>query len=306
MKSSSKIVEKGSSSREEEASKSDPSESPSNRSSSQDPKLGSKRKRTTATSPDQRKKRRRGSDREEETRSSSSNAEEDSSSDDGRSSGSEVEDNNEEEEDANEIGKARKDGMRDDRNQKDPKSPDVSHLSRRGTNDAGSGSDSDSESDASPMSSTSETAKMPKRPSEKRSRPNGITNSSSSPPPTSSASTAAPFTPAHVPSFTPPTGFQKIHKDPSKTNSLASLLSPAHLENKEIWYITAPASLPVHTIKFAERDKPKQHRISVTHNGVDYELWPENGERPYLMQARAGGATYKPGRTSLHHTSWSS
>lgn len=113
----------------------------------------------------------------------------------------------------------------------------------------------------------------------------------------SSESSASPTPKPYV----PPSGFEKVPKSNSKTNTVADLLDPAKLaaDGKELWYISAPASLPFQSIKHAYLDKPKKGHVSVTHDGVEYIMRAEEGRiDPHLMTTSDAGASYKVGMWS--------
>ena len=162
------------------------------------------------------------------------------------------------------------------------------------------GSSSESSAEGSENEQTSKTKDTPK--------PYGQTNGdkhTSAPSDHGSDSSSTPSTPRP---YQPPPGFEKVPKNSSKTNTIADLLDPSKLaaEGKELWCISAPAALPMQSIKFAELDKPKKGHISMSHGGVDYLLRAEEGSiDPYLMTSSDGGASYKLGMCSSSSFSYS-
>lgn len=59
---------------------------------------------------------------------------------------------------------------------------------------------------------------------------------------------------------------------------MANFFSKAQLEGKQVWYITAPASLPVTVVQDLSipMDKAQQGLPVLNHNGDDYRLTFEN------------------------------
>ncbi|KAF7876374.1 hypothetical protein EAF04_001467 [Stromatinia cepivora] len=68
--------------------------------------------------------------------------------------------------------------------------------------------------------------------------------------------------------FKPPPGFEKTS---SKNSSIASqLFNKSNLEGKEIWYITAPASVPIASVKEMSLQDAKLGKAVFSHDGNDY------------------------------------
>lgn len=74
--------------------------------------------------------------------------------------------------------------------------------------------------------------------------------------------------PAAVISFAAPAGFEHTAKIPS--NMAAQVFDKAKLEGKQIWYFTAPASVPISTVKKVSLQKAKEGKPTISHNGNDY------------------------------------
>lgn len=68
--------------------------------------------------------------------------------------------------------------------------------------------------------------------------------------------------------FKPPPGFEKSS---SKNSSKApQLFGKSNLEGKEIWYITAPASVPIASVKEMSLRDAKLGKAVFSQNGNDY------------------------------------
>lgn len=74
--------------------------------------------------------------------------------------------------------------------------------------------------------------------------------------------------------FKPPRGFELASKDSDDT-TISNLFSKSNLSGKEIWYITAPASVPASAITKISIEHSKG---GISHNGKDYAFIQDNGD----------------------------
>lgn len=83
--------------------------------------------------------------------------------------------------------------------------------------------------------------------------------------------------PAAVISFAAPTGFERTAKIPS--NKSALVFDKTNLEGKQVWYFTAPASVPITAVKKVSLQKVKDGKPTVSHNGSDYGFVREETDK---------------------------
>jgi hypothetical protein len=70
--------------------------------------------------------------------------------------------------------------------------------------------------------------------------------------------------------FKAPSGFKAIKDE--NISSHTNLFQPGNTRDKEIWYISAPASLPITALQEVALEKFAKHEAIMTHNGEDYAL----------------------------------
>jgi hypothetical protein len=70
--------------------------------------------------------------------------------------------------------------------------------------------------------------------------------------------------------YKPPVGFEKIGANPESRNAVAQFFSAASVKGKQLWYITAPAAVPISVIKEVSLEKVQRGAPAITHNGVEY------------------------------------
>jgi DNA-directed RNA polymerase I subunit RPA34.5 len=81
------------------------------------------------------------------------------------------------------------------------------------------------------------------------------------------ATTAVP--PRSRPIYEPPQGFQAPKTHPSSSPT-SKFLSPSNLEGKQIWHITAPASVPVSTLKEVSNQEIMNGEAVLSYKGSEY------------------------------------
>lgn len=95
------------------------------------------------------------------------------------------------------------------------------------------------------------------------------------------ASTPAKAAPSKInkaappPPFVPPTGFDALK--PTSAPKIAKLLSADKLAGKQIWYITAPASIPITSLKEISLRDVEKGKPAITLNGTDYGFVKDAG-----------------------------
>ncbi|KAF2084549.1 hypothetical protein K490DRAFT_68668 [Saccharata proteae CBS 121410] len=78
------------------------------------------------------------------------------------------------------------------------------------------------------------------------------------------------------PPFKPPHGFKATSSTVKPTSSLSKLLAPSHLAGKQIWHITAPAAVPLTSIKEIALEQAKKGEAILQHDGIDYGFVEES------------------------------
>ncbi|KAF2175583.1 hypothetical protein K469DRAFT_724083 [Zopfia rhizophila CBS 207.26] len=68
--------------------------------------------------------------------------------------------------------------------------------------------------------------------------------------------------------FDPPKGFTAVSAYPSATSNALKLFG--NLKGKQIWHITAPAGVPITTLKEVTLGKAKDVEVALNHKGIDY------------------------------------
>ncbi|KAH0537333.1 hypothetical protein FGG08_005849 [Glutinoglossum americanum] len=101
--------------------------------------------------------------------------------------------------------------------------------------------------------------------------------------------------------YEPPQGFQPLSTDPSASRA-SKLLDPTNLAGKQLWHITAPASVPVSTLKEVSTQKVMNGEAVLSHNGSEYgfaaldEVAAGSNQTMLLVPAEKGyqpvGATF--------------
>ncbi|CAD6455188.1 2a744ecb-b7f9-4ff3-bf45-b479611c3a5f [Sclerotinia trifoliorum] len=133
-------------------------------------------------------------------------------------------------------------------NGKAAESSDSSEAESEEESESGSGSDKENEQESE---------------SENESNANGK-KSAVAPPSKKDAKTVS----MKVAPFKPPPGFEKTS---SKNSSITSqLFNKSNLEGKEIWYITAPASVPINSVKEISLQDAKLGKAVFSHDDNDY------------------------------------
>ncbi|KAI9745974.1 MAG: hypothetical protein M1818_000655 [Claussenomyces sp. TS43310] len=71
--------------------------------------------------------------------------------------------------------------------------------------------------------------------------------------------------------FIPPPGFEGLTKTRGNTRPRASeMFHASSISGKQVWYITAPASVPISAIKKVSLEDVKDGKPALSHNGQDY------------------------------------
>jgi hypothetical protein len=83
------------------------------------------------------------------------------------------------------------------------------------------------------------------------------------------------------------------------------LLKDSNLEGKEIWYITAPASVPLSSIKEFSLQGVEENKEILSYNGDEYALVPDASEamaHTKVMVPNGPGNDYLAGRHAYTNT----
>ncbi|KAF2144518.1 uncharacterized protein K452DRAFT_356693 [Aplosporella prunicola CBS 121167] len=138
---------------------------------------------------------------------------------------------------------------------------DESSEEESGSEESESGSDSSSESGSEDSSSESESSEDEK--------------ATSQAPAAAARVHTTQLRPAKA--FEPPPGFKATDFRPNPSSNLSKILS-SNLENKQLWHITAPSTVPIKQIKEFARGKAMGKETVIQHGGVDYGFVPQEKE----------------------------
>ena len=78
------------------------------------------------------------------------------------------------------------------------------------------------------------------------------------------------------PAYSPPSGFKAASID--EAPRVSQLLTGSNLEGKEIWYITAPALVPLSSIEGLSLQAIKEREQIASHDGDGYAFVPDANE----------------------------
>lgn len=98
--------------------------------------------------------------------------------------------------------------------------------------------------------------------------------------------------------YQPPDGFERSTAISRNNEALSQLLSSSNLASKQLWHITAPASVPITSIsEIASKAATSEDGI-ITHKGVSYRFAPDlsaSGMSSELLTSNDAGRSYKAG-----------
>ncbi|KAB8659299.1 hypothetical protein FH972_026188 [Carpinus fangiana] len=89
-------------------------------------------------------------------------------------------------------------------------------------------------------------------------------------------------TTAHNLPYAPPPGFTRV-KATSLASEQASLFAPTSLNGKQIWHITAPASIPLAALHSITAEQLESGTSVLSHNGAQYKLVPRSAQRTSVL-----------------------
>lgn len=94
-----------------------------------------------------------------------------------------------------------------------------------------------------------------------------------------------------------PPGYQPLSVQTAATASQAyRLFQPGNLDGKQLWHITAPASVPISSVTSVALESIKKGEAALTHNGAEYGFVNQGGERKRSRLLVAGeGEGYRAG-----------
>ena len=104
-------------------------------------------------------------------------------------------------------------------------------------------------------------------------------------------------------SYKPPAGFEKAKIQTSSVQKTTELFTPAKLEGKQIWHITAPSQLPIDSIMEVSATSLKDGSSILSYKNSDYGLVPQAGkpEEALLLPATRDNR-YQSSNTPLSRT----
>ncbi|KAK7610476.1 DNA-directed RNA polymerase I subunit RPA34.5-domain-containing protein [Phyllosticta paracitricarpa] len=140
-------------------------------------------------------------------------------------------------------------------------------VAKREPSPSSSGSDSESESEASSEDEDSEEENSKEKTSTGKSTP-AKTSSEGSESESSSGESEMSLRPAKA--FQPPPGFNKVQSNINPSSNLSKLLKSTDLSKKQIWHITAPASIDVKQVKEFALGQGMDNKTVLQHKGAEY------------------------------------
>ncbi|KAI9844500.1 MAG: hypothetical protein M1837_005583 [Sclerophora amabilis] len=155
----------------------------------------------------------------------------------------------------------------------------------------GSSSEDDSRGEESEEGNTSST--RPSKDVNQKTKPLRAKSSRSPTNPLSQAATS--YTRPRAP-FKPPNGFQSVPTPSDSSPRARQTFSKSNLAGKQIWYITAPDSVPVEELKEVALDSVASSQPVLRHNGREYGFVPDNNsarDRSRLLVPDDEGVGYR-------------
>lgn len=105
--------------------------------------------------------------------------------------------------------------------------------------------------------------------------------------------------------YAPPSGFEPVSITHDEIPRASQLLQDSNLQGKEVWYITAPASVPLSTIKEFSLQGVEEHKEILSYNGDDYAFVPDASEaraHTKIMVLSGPSNNYVAGRYAYMNT----
>ncbi len=105
--------------------------------------------------------------------------------------------------------------------------------------------------------------------------------------------------------YKPPAGFEKEKVD--ATSKVAQMFSKSSLEGKQVWYFTAPASLPISSIGQVSLQDARSSKAIVTYNENEYGFVRDSADdKTYAkIMVPHGSDGYRIGEAISHETNFS-
>lgn len=103
--------------------------------------------------------------------------------------------------------------------------------------------------------------------------------------------------------FSPPAGFEPASID--ERPRISRLLTGSSLENKEIWYISTPASVSLSSIEELSLRAIEERAEVITHNGDAYAFVTDAKDgktSTKVMVPSSSDSGYLTSRSILHHS----
>lgn len=98
--------------------------------------------------------------------------------------------------------------------------------------------------------------------------------------------------------YTPPPGFEPLKTNQGQRTKASELFSPSNLTGRQIWYITAPASVPISAIKKVSLKDAQGGKPALSHNGEEYGFVQnevEDNRYSRIMLPDEAGSSYHLG-----------
>jgi hypothetical protein len=106
--------------------------------------------------------------------------------------------------------------------------------------------------------------------------------------------------------YRPPLGFEQASID--EAPRISQILNNSNLEGKEIWYITAPAAVPLSSLEDLSLQAIQERKQILSYNGDDYAFVPDSSESnasTKVMVPNSSNDGYRTGRYTDLETTFS-
>jgi hypothetical protein len=100
--------------------------------------------------------------------------------------------------------------------------------------------------------------------------------------------------PRPIQPFRPPNRFETI-TDLAQNREIANIFRPANTRGKQIWWITAPQSVPISSLKEVALEKFVKGEAMITHEGKEYGFTTDDQLKATTSLALPGDSAYDIG-----------
>jgi hypothetical protein len=104
---------------------------------------------------------------------------------------------------------------------------------------------------------------------------------------------------APVPVYHPPTGFEKVAANEDARSKVEQVFGSSNMTGKQLWYITAPASVPISAVKQVSLENVHQGKSVLSLNGQEYGfVQDQTKDKGYtkIMVPNEKGTMYRIGK----------